>query len=71
MKMPFFVISVRTFATLKDISIRLKSIKNISKITKSMKMIASTKLVRAQKGMEVGRVYGQASSSKKAYHCIK
>jgi F-type H+-transporting ATPase subunit gamma len=41
---------------------RLKSIKNIGKITKSMKMIASTKLNRAQKAMEVGRVFGDNSA---------
>lgn len=45
---------------------RLKSIKNIEKITKSMKMIASTKLARAQKSMEMGRVYGQSANSKYA-----
>lgn len=49
-------------ATLKEIQMRLKSVKNIGKITKSMKMIASTKLTRAQKAMEVARVYGQASN---------
>lgn len=43
---------------------RLKAIKNIGKITKSMKMIASTKLNRAQKSMEVGRVFGQCTQSK-------
>lgn len=40
---------------------RLKAINNIGKITSSMKMIASTKLNRAQKAMEVGREYGQAT----------
>jgi F-type H+-transporting ATPase subunit gamma len=53
----------RGMATLKDIQLRLKSIKNIEKITKSMKMIASTKLLRAQKAMEVGRVYGQSANN--------
>ena len=43
---------------------RLKSIKNIGKITKSMKMIASTKLNRAQKAMEVGRTFGETSTGK-------
>lgn len=41
---------------------RLKSIKNIGKITKSMKMIASTKLNRAQKAMEIGRTFGLNTS---------
>jgi len=48
-------------ATLREIQLRLKSVQNISKITKSMKMIASTKLTRAQKAMEVARVYGNTS----------
>ena len=43
---------------------RLKSIKNIAKITKSMKMIASTKLAKAQKAMESGRVFGQSINGK-------
>ena len=42
---------------------RLKSVRNIGKITKSMKMIASTKLVRAQKTMEAARMY-QSHSNK-------
>ena len=45
---------------LRLVQLRLKSIKNIAKITKSMKMIASTKLVKAQKAMEAGRVFGQS-----------
>ena len=41
---------------------RLKSIKNIEKITKTMKIVASTKLTRAQKAMTESRAYGQASN---------
>jgi len=48
----------RNMATLKEIQLRLKSVNNIAKITKSMKMIASTKMTRAQKMMEVARAYG-------------
>lgn len=51
----------RSYATLKDIQLRLKSIQNIGKITKSMKMIASTKLNRAQKTMETGRFFARTS----------
>ena len=43
---------------------RLKSVQNIEKITKSMKMIASTKVNKAQRGMEAARVFGQASNCK-------
>jgi len=49
-------------ATLREIQLRLKSVQNIAKITKSMKMIAATKLTRAQRAMESGRVYGTASN---------
>lgn len=70
--------STRGYATLKDstrfvpffmltyalVQTRLKAINNIGKITSSMKMIASTKLNRAQKSMEVGREYGQATVGK-------
>ncbi|KAF7727147.1 atp3 gamma subunit of the F1 sector of mitochondrial F1F0 ATP synthase [Apophysomyces ossiformis] len=50
-------------ATLKEIQQRLKSVSNIEKITKSMKMIASTKVNKAQKGMEAARAFGAASNS--------
>jgi len=52
----------REMATLRELSLRLKSVQNISKITKSMKMIASTKLSKAQRAMEVAREYGKASN---------
>ncbi|KAJ3117098.1 atp3 gamma subunit of the F1 sector of mitochondrial F1F0 ATP synthase [Phlyctochytrium bullatum] len=52
----------RTYATLKEIQMRLKSVSNIAKITKSMKMIASTKVNKAQRNMETARVYGSAGT---------
>ncbi|KAK4042547.1 ATP synthase subunit gamma, mitochondrial [Parachaetomium inaequale] len=51
-----------TFATLREIEDRLKSIRNIEKITKTMKIVASTKLTRAQRGMTESRKYGQTSN---------
>ncbi|EHA26409.1 hypothetical protein ASPNIDRAFT_36164 [Aspergillus niger ATCC 1015] len=51
------------FATLREIEGRLKSIKNIEKITNTMKVIASTRLTRAQKAMEDSRAYGQTSNT--------
>lgn len=51
-----------TFATLREIEGRLKSIRNIEKITKTMKIVASTKLNRAQRGMTESRKYGQTSN---------
>ncbi|KAL1585847.1 hypothetical protein WHR41_05115 [Cladosporium halotolerans] len=49
------------YATLREIEDRLKSIRNIEKITKTMKIVASTKLTRAQKAMNESRVYGETS----------
>ncbi|KAK7725963.1 atp3 gamma subunit of the F1 sector of mitochondrial F1F0 ATP synthase [Botryosphaeria dothidea] len=51
------------YATLREIEGRLKSIRNIEKITKTMKIVASTKLTRAQKAMETSRAYGQTSNT--------
>ncbi|RMZ85050.1 hypothetical protein DV738_g162, partial [Chaetothyriales sp. CBS 135597] len=50
-----------TYATLREIEGRLKSIRNIEKITKTMKIVASTKLTRAQRAMVDSRAYGQTS----------
>ncbi|KAF7986026.1 hypothetical protein HWV62_41374 [Athelia sp. TMB] len=54
--------NARNMATLREIEMRLKSVKNIEKITKSMKMIASTKLAKAQRAMNSGKQYGLANS---------
>lgn len=40
------------------VTIRLKSIKNIQKITKSMKMVAAAKYARAERQLKPARVYG-------------
>ncbi|KAI3323532.1 ATP synthase F1 gamma [Xylariaceae sp. AK1471] len=50
-----------TYATLREIEGRLKSIRNIEKITKTMKIVASTKLTRAQRAMNDSRKYGETS----------
>jgi F-type H+-transporting ATPase subunit gamma len=49
-------------ATLRELELRLKSVRNIEKITKSMKMIASTRLAKAQRAMQSGKQYGIANS---------
>lgn len=54
--------SAATFATLREIEGRLKSIRNIEKITKTMKIVASTKLNRAQRAMGESRTYGLSSN---------
>ncbi|THH05946.1 hypothetical protein EW145_g4434 [Phellinidium pouzarii] len=51
----------RNMATLRELELRLKSVRNIEKITKSMKMIASTKLAKAQRAMNAGKQYGSAN----------
>jgi F-type H+-transporting ATPase subunit gamma len=50
------------YATLREIEGRLKSIRNIEKITKTMKIVASTKLTRATRAMQDSRAYGQTSN---------
>ncbi|TDL27868.1 ATP synthase F1 gamma [Rickenella mellea] len=54
--------NARNMATLRELELRLKSVKNIEKITKSMKMIASTKLAKAQRAMNAGKEYGAANA---------
>jgi F-type H+-transporting ATPase subunit gamma len=51
----------RNMATLKQISTRLKSVKNIQKITKSMKMVSSAKFKRAEERLRSMRPMGAAS----------
>jgi len=56
-------VNAANFATLREIEGRLKSIRNIEKITKTMKIVASTKLTRAQRAMTESRTYGQTSNT--------
>merc|ERR1712071_55001 len=58
-----FAAQVRHMATLKDISIRLKSVKNIQKITKSMKMVSAAKYARAERELKNARPYGQGAAA--------
>ena len=55
--------SSANYATLREIEGRLKSIRNIEKITKTMKIVASTKLNKAQRAMETSRSYGKTSNT--------
>lgn len=45
----------RGMATLKQISMRLKSVKNIQKITQSMKMVSAAKYTRAERELKQAR----------------
>nr|SVE93817.1 EOG090X0BEK [Scapholeberis mucronata] len=49
---------VRGMATLKMISIRLKSVKNIQKITQSMKMVSAAKYTKAERELKLARPLG-------------
>lgn len=48
-------------ATLRDLERRVKSVKNIEKITGSMKMIATSRLNKAQAAMKTAKEYGAAN----------
>ncbi|ESO85225.1 hypothetical protein LOTGIDRAFT_235900 [Lottia gigantea] len=54
---------VRGMATLKDIRIRLKSVTNIQKITKSMKMVSAAKYARAERELRPAKPYGAGAKS--------
>ena len=43
------------------VSIRLKSVKNIEKITKSMKMVSAAKYSQAERQLRPARTYGVAA----------
>ena len=57
--------SARGMATLKDIEMRLKSVKNIRKITSSMKMVSAAKFTRAEKALKVRYLLGLSLFEKK------
>jgi len=54
---------VRGMATLKAISIRLKSVKNIRKITQSMKMVSAAKYTKAERELKQARPYGAGAKA--------
>lgn len=53
----------RGMATLKAISIRLKSVKNIQKITQSMKMVSAAKYTKAERELKAARPIGAGSKA--------
>ncbi|KAI5716653.1 ATP synthase subunit gamma, mitochondrial isoform X1 [Diaphorina citri] len=53
----------RNMATLKAISIRLKSVKNIQKITQSMKMVSAAKYTRAERELKAAKPIGAGASA--------
>ena len=53
----------RGMATLKIIALRLKSVKNIQKITQSMKMVSAAKYTRAERDLRSAKPYGEGAQS--------
>merc|ERR1719211_325660 len=53
----------RGMANLKAIAIRLKSVKNIQKITQSMKMVSAAKYARAERDLKAARPYGHGAQA--------
>lgn len=52
------------------VSLRLKSVKNIQKITKSMKMVAAAKYARAERELKPARTFGQGSLGERMCVCV-
>lgn len=50
-------------ANLKAIAMRLKSVKNIQKITQSMKMVSAAKYSRAERDLKAARPYGTGAQA--------
>ncbi|XP_061187831.1 ATP synthase subunit gamma, mitochondrial-like [Saccostrea echinata] len=54
---------VRGMATLKEIRVRLKSVTNIQKITKSMKMVSAAKYAKAERELKPAKPYGEQATA--------
>lgn len=61
--LPCFQQQQRGMATLKAISLRLKSVKNIQKITQSMKMVSAAKYARAERELKGARPFGEGAQA--------
>merc|ERR1719210_925456 len=53
----------RGMANLKAIAMRLKSMKNMQKITQSMKMVSAAKYAKAERDLKAARPYGEGSQA--------
>jgi|Transcript_97436 F-type H+-transporting ATPase subunit gamma len=56
-------IQARNVATLKTLSLRMRSIKNMQKITKAMKMVAAAKMRKDERAMQLGLPFAQPAVS--------
>jgi F-type H+-transporting ATPase subunit gamma len=52
-------VQARNVATLKTLQIRMRSIKNMQKITKAMKMVAAAKMKKDERAMQLGLPFSQ------------
>ena len=52
-----------------SVRMRLKSVTNIQKITKSMKMVSAAKYSKAERDLKSARPYGAGAQGKKSLHC--
>jgi len=59
----FFSSTQPKCATLQDIQIRLKSLQNIQKITKTMQMVSAAKYSKAERELKPARVYGTGAAA--------
>uniref|UniRef100_K1P112 F-ATPase gamma subunit n=1 Tax=Magallana gigas TaxID=29159 RepID=K1P112_MAGGI len=57
------ITQVRGMATLKEIRVRLKSVTNIQKITKSMKMVSAAKYAKAERELKPAKPYGEQATA--------
>lgn len=51
------------------VSIRLKSVTNIEKITKSMKMVSAAKFQLAERELKPARTYGEGAQGMHVHTC--
>jgi len=56
-------LSAQHQATLKDVRLKLKSVTNIQKITKTMQMVSASKYARAERELKPARVYGTGAAA--------
>jgi F-type H+-transporting ATPase subunit gamma len=50
-------------ASIKQISMRLKSVRNMGKITKSMKMVSASKYTKAERELKMAKPFGEGSQA--------
>jgi len=61
-KAPLAVANARGFATAQQLGLRIRSVKNIKKITSAMKMVAACKLRKSQENLDVMREFNKMTA---------